>query len=118
MKTHINLAVEEIAGVENGHVVAFAGDLDATNVDDVVDKIFNLLHDGAREIIADFKELRYVNSTGLGILLHFSKQAKERSGSFKICHVNSNVSEIIDLIGASSLLDIYETRDAAVAACK
>ena len=104
--------------VDMGKLVKFNGDLDATNVEDVVEKIFALMNDGDINIIADFSDLRYVNSTGLGILLHFSKTAKEKDGSFKICNVNENVFEIIDIIGATTLLEIFDTVDDAVASYK
>jgi anti-anti-sigma factor len=57
-----------------------------------------------------------VNSTGLGILLHFSKSAKEKGGCFKIANINENVYEIIEIIGATSLLEIYDDLEEAVVA--
>ncbi|MBD3317173.1 MAG: anti-sigma factor antagonist, partial [Chitinivibrionales bacterium] len=103
MESHIELEYDEIQGKENARLVRFVGDLDATNVETVVEKIFNLLNDGYVNIVADFAKLRYVNSTGLGILLHFSKSAQEKGGTFKIANVNENVYEIIEIIGATSL---------------
>jgi anti-anti-sigma factor len=116
MESHIELEYEEIRGKDNARLVRFVGDLDATNVETVVEKIFNLLNDGYVNIVADFEKLRYVNSTGLGILLHFSKSAQEKGGTFKIANVNENVYEIIEIIGATSLLEIYEELDEAVEA--
>ena len=116
MESQIELEYENIHGVSNARLVRFIGDLDATNVETVVEKVFNLLNEGYLHIIADFQKLRYVNSTGLGILLHFSKSAKEKGGSFKIANVNENVYEIIEIIGATSLLEIYDELEEAVAA--
>ncbi len=118
MQTQINLEYSVVEGLDKANVVKFSGDLDATNVEEVVEKVFSLMNDGAIHIIADFSELRYVNSTGLGILLHFSKSAKEKGGSFKVCNVNDNVYEIIDIIGATTLLEIFDTVDEAVASYK
>ena len=73
-----------------------------------------MLNEGTLNIVADFEKLRYVNSTGLGILLHFSKSAKEKGGCFKIANVNENVYEIIEIIGATTLLDIYDELDEAI----
>ena len=114
MQTKIELEYQQLPSVDKGKMVAFKGDLDATNVEEVVTKIFSLMNDGDLNIVADFSELRYVNSTGLGILLHFSKSAKEKDGSFKICNINENVYEIIDIIGATPLLEIYDTIDDAI----
>ncbi|MFP4163965.1 MAG: STAS domain-containing protein [Chitinispirillaceae bacterium] len=116
MESQIELTCENIPGKDNAKLIRFIGDLDATNVDSVLEQVGNYFSDGFVHIIADFKKLRYVNSTGLGILLHFSKSAKEKGGSFKIANVNENVYEIIEIIGATSLLEIYDELDEAVAA--
>ncbi len=114
MQSQIELLYEDIKDKPGAKLVRFVGDLDATNVENVVEKIFSLLNEGTLNIVADFEKLRYVNSTGLGILLHFSKSAKEKGGCFKIANVNENVYEIIEIIGATTLLDIYDELDEAV----
>ncbi len=114
-QTRLELSFTEIEKLENTQIVAFKGDLDATNVEEVVESIFARMKSETAQLVADFSELRYVNSTGLGILLHFSKSAKEKDGFFKICNVNENVFEIIDIIGATTLLEIFDTVDDAIA---
>ena len=116
MESQIQLTCEEIPGKANARLMRFVGDLDATNTDYIMEQIFTYFSDGLVNIVADFKQLRYVNSTGLGILLHFSKSAKEKGGCFKIVNVNENVYEIIEIIGATSLLEIYDELDEAIAA--
>ncbi len=118
MESQIELSFEEIRGKQGAKLVRFIGDLDATNIETVLEKVFNLFNEGTVMIIADFKQLRYVNSTGLGILLHFSKTAKEKGGCFKIANINENVYEIIEIIGATTLLEIYDDLDEAISALK
>jgi anti-anti-sigma factor len=114
MNTQIELKIKDIKGHPESKMVQFLGDLDATNVESILDQITNLINDGITKIVADFEKLRYVNSTGLGILLHFSKTTKEKGGCFKIANVNENVYEIIEIIGATTLLDIFDTVDEAM----
>lgn len=116
MESQIELLYDEIPGKNNAKLIRFVGDLDATNVETVLERVCTLFSEGYTNLVADFKKLRYVNSTGLGILLHFSKSAKEKGGSFKISNVNENVYEIIEIIGATSLLEIYDELDEAIAA--
>lgn len=106
---HIKLDIEDMPGKADTKLIHFDGDLDSTNVETTLEVITNLFHEGVVNLVADFKKLRYVNSTGLGILLHISKTAKEREGHFKIAEVNENVYEIIEIIGANTLLDIYDS---------
>jgi anti-sigma B factor antagonist len=116
MESQIELTYEDIRGRTDAKLIRFIGDLDATNVETVLERVCNLFNEGFIHLVADFKKLRYVNSTGLGILLHFSKSAKEKGGSFKIANVNENVYEIIEIIGATSLLEIYDELEEAVSA--
>lgn len=116
MESQIELAFEDIRGKQGAKLIRFIGDLDATNIESVLEKVFSLFNEGIINIIADFKLLRYVNSTGLGILLHFSKTAKEKGGCFKIVNINENVYEIIEIIGATTLLEIYDDLGEAIAA--
>ena len=114
MDTPIELHISSVDGIQNAKIIRFVGDLDATNVEIALKKITELFEAGHIKLIADFKKLRYVNSTGLGILLHISRAAKEKEGCFKIANVNENVYEIIEIIGATSLLEIYENIDLAL----
>jgi len=115
MDTPIDLQITEIETVPTARVLRFVGDLDATNVEKALNHVTELFEAGYTKLIADFKQLRYVNSTGLGILLHISRAAREKKGCFKIANINENVYEIIEIIGATSLLEIYDDLDRAIA---
>lgn len=114
MDTKIELKSENVKNVPNTKLIYFIGDLDATNVENILEQIMGFINEGFINIIADFEKLRYVNSTGLGILLHLSKTAKEKNGSLKIANVNENVYEIIEIIGAASLLEIFDSSEEAI----
>ena len=115
MGNQLTITFKDIQDKTDAKIVEFVGDLDATNVENVLERIMALMNEGAIKLIADFEKLRYVNSTGLGILLHFSKIAKEKGGCFKIANVNEHVYEIIEIIGATTLLEIFDSVDEALA---
>lgn len=114
MDTPIEIKYKDVKNHDNAKIVEFIGDLDATNVEKVLEEITSLINEGVINLVADFTKLRYVNSTGLGILLHFSKTAKEKGGSFKIANINEHVYEIIEIIGATTLLDVFDNVEEAV----
>ncbi len=114
MDTPIDIQISKIDNKPDTNIIRFVGDLDATNVEMTLKQIMDLFESGTINIIADFKMLRYVNSTGLGILIHISRTAKEKNGCFKIANINENVYEIIEIIGATSLLEIYDSIDSAI----
>lgn len=110
----MQLEISDLRGVSGGKCIRFIGDLDTTNSGKAMETVTALMQEGYIKLVADFGQLRYVNSMGLGILLHFSKSAKQKKGFFKIANVNENVYEIIEIIGANTLLEIYDTLEEAL----
>jgi len=64
--------------------------------------------DGVKYLTLDFKDLIYISSAGLRILLVFHKTMVARGGSFLVKHPNDEVLEILDMTGFSNFLNIEE----------
>ena len=115
MKTQIELTMADAVGVPNGVVVKVKGDIDSTTATTFSDEIFAILNNGpVVNIIVDLSDLRYVNSTGLGTFLNITKSVRLKGGSFAICNVNENISDVIDIIGATAVLSIFANVDEAL----
>ena len=56
------------------------------------------------ELILDLENVPYVSSGGLRAILEWQQIMGERSGQFKILHVNDYIKEVFDLTG---LLDDF-----------
>jgi len=61
--------------------------------------------DGAKELIMDFKDLEYISSAGLRVLLSAQKTMMQQ-GSMKVINVNDIVMEIFDVTGFGDILTI------------
>jgi len=119
MQTQIEILKSPAEGIENGIVVKVKGDIDSTTSNYFSDEIFGLVNnDGKLNIVVDLSELRYVNSTGLGAFLNITKSVRLKGGSFVICNINENISDVIDIIGATSALNIQKNIEEAVNALK
>lgn len=112
MRSNIELSFDE-SDTEKIHI-SLKGDLDSTNIDYVLNRIKSQIGSRVPKIIVDFSGVRYVNSTGIGILLHFSISTKNGGGFFKIYAVSDNVMGIISMVGADRLLEIYNSYDDAI----
>jgi anti-anti-sigma factor len=117
MQTQIEILTSQVEGVDDGVIVKVKGDIDSTTATYFSDEIFSILNnDGKINIIADLQELRYVNSTGLGAFLNITKSVRLKGGTFAICNVNDNISDVIDIIGATTALNICKNSAEAIAA--
>ena len=61
--------------------------------------------EGTENLIFDFKELDYISSAGLRVLLSALKMMSKQ-GSMKITNVSESVSEVFDITGFSDILTI------------
>ena len=61
--------------------------------------------DGAKELVMDFKDLEYISSAGLRVLLSAQKTMMQQ-GSMKVINVNDIVMEIFDVTGFGDILTI------------
>lgn len=119
MQTQIEILKSPAEGVENGILVKVKGDIDSTTATYFSDEIFSIVNnEGKINIITDFSDLRYVNSTGLGAFLNITKSIRLKDGVFAICNINENISDVIDIIGATSALNIYKDVNEALNALK
>ena len=59
----------------------------------------------AKELILDMKELRYVSSAGLRLLLKLHKARSKKDG-MRLRGVNESIMEILDLTGFTDILHI------------
>lgn len=61
--------------------------------------------DNVTELTLDFKELDYISSAGLRLLLSLQK-TMSKQGSMKIVNVNEIVMEIFEVTGFSEILTV------------
>jgi len=117
MQTQIDIQRTDTDTVDSGVILKVKGDIDSTTSTYFSDTIFDILNNEQKfNIIADLKELRYLNSTGLGAFLNITKSVRLKGGVFAICSVNDNIMDVIDIIGATSALNIYKNLDETLVA--
>lgn len=116
MNHALELKVQPVQGRTDAKILRMEGEFDASSVESVLEEVTSLFDSGVKHLIADLEQLHYVNSTGLGVILHFSRTTRERGGSFRLCRISQSVYEIIEIIGATSLLEIHDTLEDAISA--
>ncbi len=109
MATDIQIVPEDVAGRSDAKIIHCSGSLDATNIQAVSDQIVSLINSGVCNIIADFGQLKYLNSTALGNIIDYNKKAQAKGGKFILADVTDNVYEIFDIVGATSILTFADS---------
>ncbi|MBR2108434.1 MAG: STAS domain-containing protein [Ruminococcus sp.] len=84
--------------------IAVEGRIDSTTASEFETAIKNETEQ-VSELVFDFKDLAYISSAGLRILLGTQKLMMNK-GKMKIINVNETVNEIFEITGFSYILDV------------
>ncbi len=86
--------------------IAIEGRLDTMTAPSLEEEIKNSL-EGIKELIFDFKDLAYVSSAGLRVLLSAQK-TMNKQGTMTIRNANEEVMEIFEVTGFVDILTFEE----------
>lgn len=95
-----------------------SGRLDALTAQELEGKFEQWLEQGEPALVIDFEKLEYISSAGLRVLLAAAKKMKARNGQLYLANLQSNVKEVFDISGFSSIIPIFDTLGAARDAAK
>ena len=92
--------------IENGEqlIVEIEGRVDTTTAPALEAEIKGSL-EGKTDVVLDFKNVEYISSAGLRVLLSTQK-IMNRQGSMKVINVNEDIMEIFEVTGFSDILTI------------
>ena len=88
--------------------------LDAHNSEELKAAMIGLFESGTKNLLVDLKEVRFIDSSGLGVLVSGFKNASTRQGSIKLCSLQSQVRSMFELTRLHRVFDIYQTVDEAL----
>ena len=88
-------------------VLSLRGRLDSNTSDDFEKILLAKVHEGETRLVLDFKELDYISSAGLRVLLKATKELKTTSGQICLCSIRDYIREVFDMSGFSSFLPIH-----------
>ena len=80
------------------------------------DFVRQLIESGTTRLVADFEQLDYVSSAGLGELILTSKLLQEKGGQFSVANVKGNVLSVFEMCGIGSVIKIHRSVADALAA--
>jgi anti-anti-sigma factor len=108
----MNIGVEEVGSV---NVLRFEGNLDTNTAPEAQDRFDQLIGEGAKKLLVDFKALDYISSAGLRVLLATAKRLGAEGGSLRICNLNDTVREVFEISGFSTIFSVFDTESEALA---
>ena len=79
------------------------------------DKIHGLIEDGKKNIIVNLSEVKWVNSTGVGILITGYTTLRRNKGDLKLLNVSNKIQSILYVTKLNLIFECFDDEDEAVA---
>lgn len=101
----------------NSIIIMKLGDtnrLYALNANLAKEKMNEVLTEPKSKLIIDFEGISFIDSSGFGALLSALKTSKENKSQIKLCNINKDVMELIELMQLDSIFDILQDSTACV----
>ena len=91
--------------MEGCTLVTLDGVLDTAASVEVKKTLAPLMENGRGNVVIECKDLSYIASSGLRILLSILKSVKKNGGKLTLRNVNDNVKKILSLTGFVKIFD-------------
>lgn len=96
-------------------IVYIAGRLDASNAGELETQLNKIFEKTPEKTLVSLKELEYISSAGLRVLLSFAKKLPSYKTQLYFAELGDNVKSVFEISGFYSLFTIYETIEDAFA---
>jgi anti-sigma B factor antagonist len=88
--------------------------LDAHNSDLVKGRLRDVFESGAKDVVVDLSEVRFIDSSGLGAMVSGFKNAVSHHGRLVLSGLQTQPRSMFDLTRLTRVFDIYENAEAAL----
>jgi anti-sigma B factor antagonist len=96
------------------HVIALTGEVDLYTAPELKTQMLEAIADGAMDVIVDFTQTTFIDSTTLGVLVGGVKRLREKGGRLSIVCSDRNITKIFEITGLDRVFTIYPTRAEAL----
>jgi anti-sigma B factor antagonist len=92
--------------------VKFSGDLiGENNGPEIVEIANNALNKGIRTCLLDISEVRYINSSGIGVLITLLTKFRNKNGDLYLIKPSEHVNKLLIMTKLQAIFNIADTED-------
>ena len=96
------------------HVIALTGEVDLYTAPELKTQMLQVIANGANDVVVDFTNTTFIDSTTLGVLVGGVKRLREKGGRLSIVCSDRNITKIFEITGLDRVFTIYPTRAEAL----
>ena len=89
-------------------IITLKGRLDTMRAPQLDDEAKSIDFDEVETVTLNLKDLEYISSSGLRVILALYKNLKSKGGNLKIVNVSNTIMELFSMTGMADYLDIEQ----------
>jgi anti-sigma B factor antagonist len=102
----------------DAYVISLAGEVDLYTAPEFKQQLLEVIGQGGKQVIVDFSNTTFIDSTTLGVLVGGVKRLRTNDGQLSLVCSDRNITKIFEITGLDRVFTIYPTRDEAVSNMK
>ena len=99
---------------DDAYVISLAGEVDLYTAPEFKQQLLDVISQGGKNVIVDFSNTTFIDSTTLGVLVGGVKRLRTNDGQLSLVCSDRNITKIFEITGLDRVFTIYSTRDEAV----
>ena len=111
---NFDIKTEELG--DGGYVISLAGEVDLYTAPEFKQPLLDVISQGARNVVVDFSDTTFIDSTTLGVLVGGVKRLRTNDGQLSLVCSDRNITKIFEITGLDRVFAIHPTREEALAA--
>ena len=84
--------------------------LEQADVDAIEGSIMPLIDPAGTNLVIDFKNVNFLTSAALGLLIRISKKIYETKGNLRLCCITNKIYEVFKITRLDQVFEIYDER--------
>lgn len=97
----------DIVNKKEKSIIYLFGEIDLYTAPKLKKAILPLTEKSGYQIVVDFDEVNYMDSTGLGVFISVLKSTKEHDSHFKIINLDDKVFRLFKITGLDEIIEVH-----------
>ena len=90
------------------YTVELSGSLDSETYQKLEGELGEIIEDRIKAVILDMKELTYISSAGIRVVLSTEKSLKKKSASFAMINLQPQIKKVFDAMKILPIFNIFD----------
>jgi anti-sigma B factor antagonist len=110
---NFDIKTEQLA--HSAYVISLSGEVDLYTAPEFKQQLLDVIGKGATDVVVDFSDTTFIDSTTLGVLVGGVKRLRTNDGQLSLVCSDRNITKIFEITGLDRVFTIHPTREEALA---